>query len=262
MLQFLGCVTTAPHRFGVSALVTRGVRVYCFDMSEAKKTDRIVEARMKLRQRFFDRIEATPSLSDETPMGDGPPNRHGMPKLPPGQYETKKWPVLDLGRKPEINTAEWKLSVVGLCDAPLEFDWEAFMALEQVEDVSDFHCVTTWSRFDVPWKGVRLSDVIALAQPQERAAFVFFESYDGYTTNLPLEEALKPDVLLVHEADGQPLAREHGGPVRVITPQLYAWKGAKWVRRIELLDSDRLGFWEERGYSNTAYPWREDRYSR
>lgn len=225
------------------------------------KTDKVVAARMKLRDRYFKRMESTPSLADANPLGDGPPNRHGMPKLPPGQYETKKWPVLDLGRKPEVATADWRLAVTGVCDNPLELSWERFMALEQVEDVSDFHCVTTWSRFDVPWKGVRLADVVALADPHDNAAFLFFESYDGYTTNLPMEEALKPDVLLVHEADGAPLSREHGGPVRVITPQLYAWKGAKWIRKIELLASDRLGFWEERGYSNTAHPWREDRYS-
>ncbi|MEM6533488.1 MAG: sulfite oxidase-like oxidoreductase [Myxococcota bacterium] len=224
------------------------------------KEDKIVAARMKLRDRFFKRMESTPSMADANPLGEGPTNRHGMPKLPPGQYETKKWPVLDLGRKPEISKEEWRLAVTGECNAPLELDWEAFLDLEQVEDVSDFHCVTTWSRFDVPWKGVRLSEVIALADPHDNAAFLFFESYDGYTTNLPMEEALKSDVLLVHEADGAPLTREHGGPVRVITPQLYAWKGAKWIRKIELMRSDRLGFWEERGYSNTAHPWREDRY--
>ncbi|MFN7130511.1 MAG: molybdopterin-dependent oxidoreductase, partial [Myxococcales bacterium] len=101
----------------------------------------------------------------------------------------------------------------------------------------------------------------ALARPKPEATHLFVTGYDGYTTNLPLEEALKDDVLLVHTADGQPLTREHGGPVRMITPQLYAWKGAKWVRRLEFLTRDRLGFWEERGYSNTAHPWRNDRYS-
>jgi DMSO/TMAO reductase YedYZ molybdopterin-dependent catalytic subunit len=129
-----------------------------------------------------------------------------------------------------------------------------------VEDTSDFHCVTTWSRLDVPWRGVRLGDLIALAAPRDDATHLMCHAYDGYSTNISLEEALKPDVLLVHQADGAPLPREHGGPVRVITPQLYAWKGAKWVNRLELMAGDRPGFWEERGYSMTAHPWRDDRY--
>jgi DMSO/TMAO reductase YedYZ molybdopterin-dependent catalytic subunit len=228
---------------------------------EQDKLTRILEARMKLRARFQAESHATPSMSDPQPLGSGPPNRHRMPKLPIEQVATEKWPVLDLGTKPQIALERWKLVIDGACAQPVTLDWQAFMAVEQVEDVSDFHCVTTWSRFDVPWRGVRVADVIALAAPDDDAGFVMFHAYDGYTTNVSLAEAIKPDVLLVHTADGKPLAREHGGPVRVITPQLYAWKGAKWVSRIELMTADRRGFWEERGYSNTAYPWRNDRYS-
>ena len=135
------------------------------------------------------------------------------------------------------------------------------MDLPQTEDVSDFHCVTTWSRMDVPWKGVKLADLAALVVPKATATHVLCHAYDKYTTNLSLEEALKDDVLLVHTADQKPLERDHGGPVRMITPQLYAWKGSKWIKRIEFLQKNKLGFWEERGYSNTAYPWRNDRYS-
>ena len=108
---------------------------------------------------------------------------------------------------------------------------------------------------------MRVSTVAALVEPVERATHVVCHAYDGYVTNLSLAEALKDDVLLVHTAEGAPLPAEHGGPVRMITPQLYAWKGAKWISRIELLTHDKLGFWEERGYSNTAHPWRNDRYS-
>jgi len=121
--------------------------------------------------------------------------------------------------------------------------------------------VTTWSKLDVKWKGVALATVAALARPRPDATHVVMYGSDGYTTNLPLEEALKDDVLLVHTAEGKPLPREHGGPVRMITPQLYAWKGSKWIKRIEFLTHDRPGFWETRGYSNTAHPWRDDRYS-
>jgi DMSO/TMAO reductase YedYZ molybdopterin-dependent catalytic subunit len=184
-----------------------------------------------------------------------------MPRLPPGQTETRKWPVLDLGVKPTLPTSRWKLTIDGACAAPTTLSWDDFLALEQVDDVSDFHCVTTWSRFDVPWRGVRVADLLALAQPDDDARFLLCHAYDGYTTNVSLAEALKPDVLLVHTADGAPLTQEHGGPCRMITPQLYAWKGAKWIKRIEFLEKNKRGFWEERGYSNSAHPWRDDRYS-
>ena len=143
------------------------------------------------------------------------------------------------------------------------------MALPQTEDVSDFHCVTGWSRMDNHWKGVRLADIAEDAGVLEHARFVLMTAYDmasgttePYTTNLSLEEAMQPDVLLVHTWEGQPLPREHGGPVRMITPQLYAWKGTKWINQITFAEQDCPGFWEVRGYSNTAYPWFNDRYSR
>jgi DMSO/TMAO reductase YedYZ molybdopterin-dependent catalytic subunit len=183
-----------------------------------------------------------------------------MPKLPIGQTETTKWPVLDLGHQPSVRLEDWQLAVDGACEAPFVLSWQEFMALEQAHDTSDFHCVTAWSRMDLRWVGVRFSDLAALAMPHADASHVLCHAYDGYTTNLPLEEALKPDVLLVHRVNGAPLPVEHGGPVRMITPELYAWKGAKWIRRIEFLVGDRPGFWEERGYSNSARPWENDRY--
>lgn len=226
--------------------------------------DRIVQARLRLRERFLASMQATPSMTDAAPMGSGQPNRHGMPKLPVGQTATApgKWPVLDLGVHPNIPLDRWRLRLQGACHHPTTLDWTAFLALEQVEDTSDFHCVTGWSRMDIPWRGVRFATLAALAEPHDDARFVLCHSADGYLTNLPLAEALKDDVLLVHGADGGPLPIEHGGPVRMITPQLYAWKGAKWIDRIEFLVEDRRGFWEENGYSNTAHPWRNDRYSR
>ncbi len=225
------------------------------------KTQRILESRLRLRQRFLDKMRQSPSVSDGSPQGTGPSNRHGMPKLPVGQVETKKWPVLDLGVHPNIEQSNWRLRVDGQVEHPVSLAWGDLMALEQVRDVQDFHCVTTWSRMDLDFTGVRLSTVLALAQPLDSAAYLMCHGADGYTTNLSFEEALKDDVLLVHQWEGQPLPNEHGGPVRITTPQLYAWKGAKWINRLEVMATDRLGYWEERGYSNTAYPWRDDRYS-
>jgi len=230
-------------------------------MAPDEKEQRIVAARMKLRERFFDKIKRTPGTGDERPLGSGPPNRHGMPKLPVGQHEADGWPVLDLGKQPSVPLEKWSLRIDGAVEEPVTLSWDDFQRFPQVEDVSDFHCVTTWSLMDVHWKGVQFSTVAGLARPLPSAAHVMTYGYDGYTTNLPLEEALKDDVLLVHTANGRPLPREHGGPVRMITPQLYAWKGAKWIQRIEFLTADRKGFWEQRGYSNTAHPWRDDRYS-
>jgi DMSO/TMAO reductase YedYZ molybdopterin-dependent catalytic subunit len=214
-----------------------------------------------LRARFADRMKATPSLSDAAPQGEGPRNRHGMPREPPGQnvFDKDEWPVLDLGEAPQITRAKWQLVIDGAVEAPLTLSWQDLLALPQVSEEADFHCVTGWSVLDLRFGGVRLETVLALARPSPDATHLMAHASDGYSTNLPLEEALKPDVLLVHAVEGAPLARAHGGPVRVVTPQLYAWKGAKWVSRLELMTHDQRGYWEIRGYSNTAYPWRDDR---
>jgi DMSO/TMAO reductase YedYZ molybdopterin-dependent catalytic subunit len=223
------------------------------------------------KQAFAERQAAKGAglFAGEEPRGSGPPNRHGMPRLPVGQRQVKDWPVLDLGDVPEIDLAVWRLDVDGCVELPLSLGWSDLMALPQVEDVSDFHCVTTWSRFDNRWSGVRFADVVGPARPRAEARYVLVTAYDedpssgeAYTTNLALDEALEDDVLLVHGWEGRPLPREHGGPLRMITPRLYAWKGAKWIRRITLLEDDHPGFWEVRGYSNTAHPWFDDRYSR
>ena len=230
-------------------------------METPDKLQRVVEARMKLKARFEEKIKQTPSVADSKPMGKGILNRHGMPVIPVGQIITNKWPVLDLGIQPDVPLNKWTLTIDGEVDHPVVLTWDDFMELPQTDDTSDFHCVTTWSKLNINWKGVRFIDLAALVQPNETATHIMCYGYDDYTTNVSLVEALKPDVLLVHTVDGEPLPKEHGGPVRMITPQLYAWKGAKWISRIEFLPKNKLGFWEERGYSNTAYPWRNDRYS-
>ncbi|MVN91219.1 sulfite oxidase-like oxidoreductase [Mucilaginibacter aquatilis] len=230
-------------------------------MENDDKLARIIEWRMKIKARFEEKIKLTPSLVDSAPRGSGKINRHGMPSVPIGQTTTTKWPVLDLGYHPNISSDRWRLTIDGAVQNPVRITWKEFLALPQTKDVSDFHCVTTWSKLNMHWKGVSMLDLASLVQPHENATHIMCYSYDTYSTNISLEEALKPDVLLVHTYEGQPLPVEHGGPVRMITPQLYAWKGAKWIKRIEFLTEDKPGFWEDRGYSNTAYPWRNDRYS-
>jgi DMSO/TMAO reductase YedYZ molybdopterin-dependent catalytic subunit len=204
----------------------------------------------------------------QPPEGTGPGNRHGLPRLPVGQHEVKNWPVLDLGEQPDIALTAWRLEVAGRVEQPFTLSWDDFLALPHVDDVSDFHCVTTWSRYQNHWQGVRFATIAERAVPKPDAAHVLCTGYDAdpgssvpYTTNLPLARAVEDDVLLVHRWEGQPLPREHGGPCRMITPRLYAWKGTKWIRKIEFLADDRKGFWEIRGYSNSAEPWYNDRYS-
>jgi DMSO/TMAO reductase YedYZ molybdopterin-dependent catalytic subunit len=215
----------------------------------------------RLRDRFGERMRATPSLADEKPQGEGPPNRHGMPRMPPGQnaFEKHEWPVLDIGDVPALRPERWRLTVDGAVEAPLALSLEDLVALPQVDEEADFHCVTGWSVLDLAFRGVRLETLIALARPTEAATHVMTHAADGYSANLPLEEALKPDVLVAHQVEGRPLPPERGGPARLVVPQLWAWKGAKWLTRVELLTQDRRGYWEIRGYSNTAHPWRDDR---
>lgn len=182
-------------------------------------------------------------------------------RLPPGQKLTAGFPVLDLGVQPEVPLAEWSLTLDGLVEKPVTLDWGKFNALPQVTDVSDFHCVTTWSKYDCQWSGVAFTTLFELVQPKPEARFVYFTSYDGYSTNVPLEHCLDDDVLVATRFDGAPVTREHGGPARVIIPKLYAWKGAKFVKTVTFLAEDRLGFWEVRGYHNIGDPWKEERYA-
>jgi DMSO/TMAO reductase YedYZ molybdopterin-dependent catalytic subunit len=233
-------------------------------------SDDLVQRRLKYieRQKLLDTSAVDVQFAGQKPRGTGPTNRHGMPKLPVGQHEVRNWPVLDLGEQPDVDLETWRLEIAGLVEHPFTLTFPEFLALPQVDDVSDFHCVTTWSRYDNHWTGVLFSTLAEMAVPKDDARFILCTGYDfmpgsyiPYTVNVPLARAVDDDVLLVHRWEGKPLPREHGGPCRMITPKLYAWKGAKWIRKIEFLAEDHKGFWEERGYSNSAEPWFNDRYS-
>ena len=192
--------------------------------------------------------------------GKAKPAARSTDRLPPGQREVHNFPVLDLGVRPAVTLDQWELKIHGKVENPVTLSWQNFLALPQFKDTSDFHCVTTWSQFDMLWEGVAFFTLADLVRPTPAATHVFFKSYDGYSTNNPLEVCLDDDVLIAHSWNGQPLTADHGGPARVIIPKRYAWKGAKFIREITFLDRDVLGFWEVRGYSNTADPWTEDRF--
>jgi len=168
--------------------------------------------------------------------------------------------VLHYGSIPRIDLSAWEFRAFGLVEEERRLSWQELMALPQVRTRNDIHCVTTWSKFDNDWEGVRFRDVATLVRPNPEARHVIFHSYGGYTTNVPLAELLADDVLFAHSHGGQPLTPEHGWPLRGVIPHLYFWKSAKWVRGIEFVADDRPGFWEMYGYHMHGDPWTEERY--
>ncbi|MBZ6378538.1 sulfite oxidase-like oxidoreductase [Pacificimonas flava] len=185
---------------------------------------------------------------------------HGVDRLPPGQRLVENWPVLDLGIQPHVPRDDWRLSVGGLVETELAWGWDDLLRQPQVEMVSDIHCVTQWSRYDNRWTGVTTRHLAEMVTPKPEARFVLLSAYDGYTTNLRIEDFLDEDCLLAHAHDGEQIEREHGGPVRLVVPRYYFWKSPKWLKRITFAAEDKPGFWEERGYHNVGDPWLEQRY--
>ena len=191
----------------------------------------------------------------------GKVSRPEAERLPPGQHLVKNWPVLDLGQQPQVRLDTWRLELRGLVENQPTLSWTSFLALDQSRKVSDIHCVTTWSRYDNEWQGVATQDLLDEAMPKPEATHVLLTSYDGYTTNLPLVDFASDEAILATHWQGMPLTAEHGGPMRLVVPHLYFWKSAKWLRRIEFLNSDQAGFWERNGYHMYGDPWIEQRYS-
>lgn len=192
-------------------------------------------------------------------MDDSP--RRGDDRVPPGQYVTKKWPVLSVGDTPEVDLAGFELRLFGLVEAERTFDWQALQSLPRREVTADFHCVTRFSTLDNPWSGFATRDVLGAVAPSPGATYAMIHCYGGYTTNLPLDDLLSEHALLADRHGGQTLAADHGGPLRLVVPHLYAWKSAKWVSGIELLNADERGFWEQNGYHTYGDPWAEQRFS-
>jgi DMSO/TMAO reductase YedYZ molybdopterin-dependent catalytic subunit len=182
-------------------------------------------------------------------------------RVPPGQSLVDKFPVLSYGPTPRFNPRQWDFRIFGMVEEQLRFSYEEFRALPLSRQRSDFHCVTTWSKLDNLWEGVRTVDLMARVRLKPEARYVIVHCDGDYTTNLPLEEFVDQDVILAWRHDGRDLEPDHGWPLRLVVPKLYGWKSAKWVRAIEFAFEDRRGFWEVRGYHNHADPWTQERYS-
>ncbi len=181
-------------------------------------------------------------------------------RLPPGQYLTERFPVLHVGDVPTYAPGEWNLTIGGLVNNPFALTFEELTALPSVTLTTDIHCVTKWSKFDTVWRGVKLKDILDRAGIQSDATHVMGHAEYGYTANLPLEDALLDESMVVWEYEGEPIEPIHGGPVRLLVPNLYFWKSPKWLRGIELMNADKPGFWERNGYHMYGDPFREQRH--
>jgi DMSO/TMAO reductase YedYZ molybdopterin-dependent catalytic subunit len=182
-------------------------------------------------------------------------------RLPPGQSATLKWPVLHEGAVPRFDPRTWDFRIAGLVERPLRLTWDDFTRLPIEEITADMHCVTRWSRFDVRWEGVRFQEVMKLAGARPEAKYVMVVAEQGYTSNVPLEDLMRPATLFARKHNGELLPAEHGYPVRLVVPHLYAWKSVKWVRGLEFMAQDAPGFWEENGYNMYGDPFKEQRFS-
>jgi DMSO/TMAO reductase YedYZ molybdopterin-dependent catalytic subunit len=181
-------------------------------------------------------------------------------RVPPGQYLTERFPVLTVGPNPKYDLASWDISVFGAVEKPVKLTWDELMALPQREVTTDIHCVTRWSKLDTVWRGVPVSELLDRAGVKPSGTHALAYSDGGYTTNVPLAALYDDDVLLAHTYAGEPLEPDHGAPLRLLVPKRYFWKSAKFLRKLEVMSEDRMGFWELNGYHNDADPWAEQRH--
>jgi DMSO/TMAO reductase YedYZ molybdopterin-dependent catalytic subunit len=182
-------------------------------------------------------------------------------RVPPGQYLTERFPVLTYGPNPPFDLKTWSLSIWGEVEEPYTLGWEELLALPQATVTADIHCVTRWSKLDTTWTGVRVRDLLDRARVTPAGTHVMAHGDGGYTTNVPLRALYDDDVLVAHTYEGRPLEPDHGAPLRLLVPKRYFWKSAKFLRQLEVMASDREGFWELNGYHNDADPFTEQRHA-
>ncbi|MBF2064790.1 MAG: sulfite oxidase-like oxidoreductase [Calothrix sp. C42_A2020_038] len=181
-------------------------------------------------------------------------------RVPPGQYLTNGFPVLTYGATPQVDINTWEFRISGLAVSKI-FTWDDFMKLPQSEFTADFHCVTRWSKLDVKWTGIKVTDFMKTIEVDPKAKHVMEHCYGGYTTNISIEDFVREENFFAFKLFGEPLPAEHGGPMRLVVPHLYAWKSAKWINGLEFLKNEDLGFWERNGYHRRGEPFAEERYS-
>ena len=182
-------------------------------------------------------------------------------RIPPGQHETKAWPVLHAGGVQNIDTSNWKFKIFGLVEEEKELNYGEFMSLPKTKVYSDIHCVTTWSKLNNLWKGVSSSAVKELVNILPEAKYVMVHASGNFTTNLPIKDFFEADVLFATAHNESPISSKHGAPIRLVVPKLYFWKSAKWVTGVEFMAEDKPGFWEANGYHMHGDPWKEERYN-
>jgi DMSO/TMAO reductase YedYZ molybdopterin-dependent catalytic subunit len=247
----VAAAVAAPHKKLIPTQKESGPRaaffLYNWRMADSAYNEKLIAAKMKQLERF---------RRERRQRGEAQKSQ----RLPPGQHVVPNVPVLDLGVHPPFDPKTWSFTVDGEVENPITFTWEEFQALPQTDIIKDFHCVTTWSSYDLKWRGVRLQDLAKIVQPKDSANFAIMESYDGYTTNTSVHEALGDDALLATHLGGEPLAIEHGGPMRMMIPTLYAWKSAKFLKKLTFSLRDKPGYWEIRGYHMVGDPWKEERH--
>ena len=188
------------------------------------------------------------------------PESENSDRVPPGQYLANGFPVLTYGDTPLVNIEGWEFKVWGLATEKT-FTWSDFQAMPQSNFTADFHCVTRWSKLDVQWTGVKVTDFMNHVEVDPKALHIVEHCYGGYTTNIAIADFLREENFFAHTVFGEPLSPDHGGPMRLVVPHLYAWKSAKWINGLEFTESQELGFWERNGYHERGEPWAEERYS-
>ncbi|MFM7317600.1 MAG: sulfite oxidase-like oxidoreductase [bacterium] len=181
-------------------------------------------------------------------------------RIPPGQFLTQKWPVLHAGSVPRIDLQKWQLQLFGLVEKAVALNWSELQAQPYVKIFADMHCVTRWSMLDNTWEGVSTRHLASLAGIKPEARYVIAHGAHGFTTNMPLADFLDEDCLVAWSRNGEALDPDHGWPLRLVIPKLYAWKSAKWLLGLEFSATDERGFWEQNGYHNHGDPWTEERF--